>query len=57
MAKNLLKYETVQEFEAKEGAGSKDVVSVEPGVAYVLENEDTAYNPVEIKPTPGPEIG
>ena len=42
--KNILNYETAAEFTAKEG-NSGNVTSVEPGVAYVEQTGEMAYNP------------
>lgn len=57
MSRHLLKYNLVDDFKAKEGDGDI-VTSITPGVAYIVENEDTCYNnTTEPEPQPEPEQG
>lgn len=43
MSKNLLKYNSVSEFNEKQGDGDV-VTSIVPGVAYIVENGDACFN-------------
>lgn len=55
MSRHLLKYKLVNDFNAEQGQGDV-VTSVRPGVAYILENEDTCYNDTQNpEPEPQPE--